>query len=358
MRTLPVLPLLLGLPLASHALLDDWLPDPVTFVGHDSVTVNVTATNDTSVQKYVVTARDSLSRPLASELEILRKGQDSYASAYELAWSFDLGWSPIPGAGRCPARVVETRLIGLTCMREYTYDYAWNPERRALVATESQPSPRCRWTDSLTYDVRMRLIEHRTCVQSYRSSSNSTRVDTVGRVTIRSMGYEQPDDLHPRWVTRHDEDSSTFYLWDSVHVIGPVDRPDGAALFDGGRGYTYMIGHDSIVRDGNGRITSRTRRYHTFADPTEHPLELREYVWKDAAVAEERRTEWGVRFRDRAPHRTVHLRGAARGLVAPGGAANRLRAPRRRRTAGAGSAGRGHRPDRLDLPRWARDHLA
>jgi hypothetical protein len=291
MRTFLVLPILLGSPLASHALLDDWLPDPVTFVGHDTVIAKVSSTNDNSVQRYVVTARDGQGRPLSSEYETLREGQDSYVSAYEFSWSFDLGWSPIAGVGRCPVRAVETRMIGPNCMREYVYDYAWNPDRRALVATATEQSPLCRWTDSITSDARGRVTEHRTCVQSIRSYSNSSRIDTLGHVTIRRMGYEQPGDLHPRWISEHDEDSMS---WDSVHVIGPVDRPDGAELFDGGRNYTYMIGHDSIARDDSGRITSRRTRYHTFADPTEHPLELREYVWKNAVV-EERRTRWGVR---------------------------------------------------------------
>lgn len=297
MRIAPALLLLLCLPPASHALLEDWYPDPASYGARDTVFKTVNATNDSFVERFVVTARDSQGRPLSSELETLREGQDSYVSAFDFSWSFDLGWSPMAGVVRCPARVVETRVIGLDCMREYLYDYAWNPDRRSLVATQTLQTPLCRWTDSLTFDEQGRIVEHRTCQQVYRttSSATSTRRDTVGLVTIKHMGYDLPTDRHPRWIASHDEDTAKFYSWDSVHVLGPVDRPTGAELSDGGRDYTYMIARDSIARDAQGRILSVMRRYRTAADSSVHPLELREYLWKGDLVVEERRTRWGVR---------------------------------------------------------------
>lgn len=295
MRIPLTLPLLLGLPLSSHALLDDWLPDPASYDGRDSVVKIVTSAYDSYAERYSVSARDAQGRPLASELERLREGQDSQASAFEFSWSFELGWSPLDGVAGCPARTVETRVIGTTCMRIYTQDYTWSPERRSLVGTLTMHTPLCRWTDSVTFDEHGRVTERRVCEEVFRSSSASDGIDTLGRVTIRRLGYEGPSDRHPRWIAQRADDTATFPYWDSVLVLGPVDRPTGAALFDGTGSSTYMIGHDSIARDERGRILSRVRRYHTAYDPTEHPLERREYEWQGDLLMKERRTEWGVR---------------------------------------------------------------
>lgn len=291
MRKHLAFPLLACLPLASHALLDDWLPDPDAFVGHDSVTAVIVYNKDTSFQKYSVEERDSKGRPLFSRLEFVPRSGDTTVSTYEFVWDFDLGWSPVVGAAGCPARMFETIVYGPTCTKGYTRDYTRSADLRSIKATSTGQSRLCRWTDSLSYDALGRMVEHRTCEQAYRSTSASEKVDTVGRVQIRRMGYEKDVDRHPRWIVLEDEDTA-FYTWDSVHVIGPVDRPEGADLFDGGRGYTYMIGRDSVVRDGQGQVLSRKRSYHTASDPTEHPLDLWEYDWKDGDLVRKRRFGW------------------------------------------------------------------